>query len=651
MELSNTGDVDAEIAANARQVLHARRVVRPAVHAHDAPAQTKGVQDFGIRGSDGHDSPRIYARLVKIGSRPLDAHPVIVHYVSEQRVVVELDVPVPMRDGVTLRANVYRPPEGRWPVLLTRLPYGKDLPLGTAALDPVQAVRRGYVVVVQDTRGRLMSEGEWRPFESEADDGVDTIAWAADQPYADPAAGVGMYGMSYFGFTQWSAAVKQPPALKAMVPMVTWADPFNGLAFRGGALELGTQANWGLQMGFDVLVRQSRGNMAALGPAFVALAHELDALASEGYGSLPLSEFGPLRRQPVFPRFFEAVQRPMDRALLDPVTIVGKHDRVNVPTFNVGGWYDVFLGDTLTNFNAMRQLGRPTRLLIGPWTHTGYTGLIGELNFGFGSQLALINLQAPFAGLQLRWFDHWLKGIESGMLAEPPIQLFVMGANVWRSEQEWPLARAVDTPFYLHTGGGLSGVAPDSEGADHFRYDPADPVPTHGGALLLSPEFLTGPRDQRLIEARPDVLTYTSAPLERDLEVTGPVRVELWACSSCPDTDFVARLVDVYPDGRAHNLTDGIIRARYRSGFSESLLESGRPYQFSIDLWATSNVFKAGHSIRLQVTSSNFPRWDRNPNTGHPFGVDGPADLRVAEQTILHDREHPSHVLLPVVPA
>jgi putative CocE/NonD family hydrolase len=235
------------------------------------------------------------------------------------------------------------------------------------------------------------------------------------------------------------------------------------------------------------------------------------------------------------------------------------------------------------------------------------------------------------------------------MLAEPPIRLFVMGANDWRDEQEWPLARAVDTPFYFHADGGLSRDMPDQERPDHFTYDPRNPVPTHGGALLMAPEFRSGPVDQRAIEARPDVLTYTTAALERDVEVTGPVSLRLWACSSAPDTDFVARLVDVYPDGRAYNLTDGIIRARYRDGASMApLLEPGRPYEFKIDLWSTSNVFKAGHCIRLQVTSSNFPRWDRNPNTGHPFGQDD--EMRTAEQTILHDREHPSWVMLPIVP-
>jgi putative CocE/NonD family hydrolase len=380
----------------------------------------------------------------------------------------------------------------------------------------------------------------------------------------------------------------------------------------------------------------------------VALAGEIDQLGPEGYTSLPLAEFAPLRRQPVFPVFFDRIAQPNDPGPLEALIIAGKHDQVDVPTFNVGGWYDIFLADTIANFQAMRGLGRPTKLLIGPWSHGRHTNPIGELNFGFGSQITFIDLQADFARVQLRWFDHWLKGIDTGIMAEAPIRLFVMGANVWRDEQEWPLARARETPFYLRAGAELSTEPPGAESPDRYKYDPANPVPTHGGALLMAPEFLTGPVDQRSIDARADVLTYTTRPLERDTEVTGPVRVKLWACSSAPDTDFVARLIDVHPDGRAYNLTDGIIRARFRDGHASALLEPGRPYPFDIDLWATSNVFKAGHRIRLQVCSSNFPRWDRNPNTGHPFGQDD--ELCAAEQTILHDAEHPSSVVLPLVP-
>jgi uncharacterized protein len=561
-------------------------------------------------------------------------------------IVVDFDVDVPMRDGVRLRANVYRPTDGRWPVLLTRLPYGKDLPLGGAVINPVLAARAGYVVVVQDTRGRFTSEGEWRPFQFEADDGVDTIAWASALPYADGQ--VGMYGASYFGFTQWAAAVKKPPALKTIVPYITWSDPYDGLAFRGGALELGMTAHWSLVMGFDQLVRRHQADAHALGRSIALLASEIDHLGSTGYASLPLAQFAPLQRKEVAPGFFDRIARPMDPDALEPLVIRGKHDQVDIPTFNVGGWFDVFLSGTIANFQAMRQRGVPTKLLIGPWTHVTSQNPIGDLDFGFGAQLSFVNLQSDFHRLQLGWFDHWLKNIDTGLLSEPPVRLFVMGANVWRDEAEWPLQRAVDTPYYLRANGALSQDPPDAETPDRYTYDPRDPVPTHGGALLMPPQFPTGPVDQRAIEARPDVLTYTTPPLERDTEVTGPVCARLWACSSAPDTDFVVRLVDVHPNGRAHNLTDGIVRARYRDGRHESMLRPGTPYAFDIDLWATSNVFKAGHCIRLQVTSSNFPRWDRNPNTGHALGQD--AELRPAEQTILHDRDHASHVVLPMVP-
>jgi putative CocE/NonD family hydrolase len=288
--------------------------------------------------------------------------------------------------------------------------------------------------------------------------------------------------------------------------------------------------------------------------------------------------------------------------------------------------------------------------LIGPWTHLSQGGSVGERNFGFGASAGLMNLQMDLGSMQLRWFDHWLKGVDTGMMNEPPVRIFVMGANVWRDEQEWPLARAQNTPWYLHEGGTLSLEEPGTEAPDRYDYDPANPVPALGGATLMAPEYPAGPYDQRLIEARPDVLVYRSAPLHRDTEVTGPITVHLWACSSAPDTDFVARLVDIAPDGTSYNLTDGIVRARYREfchGEQPSLVEPGRPYEFVIDLWATSNVFKGGHRIGLQVTSSNFPRWDRNPNTGHPFGAD--AELQVAHQEILHDRDHPSHVILPMV--
>jgi uncharacterized protein len=586
-----------------------------------------------------------------------------------QQIVVDYDVPASMRDGVTLRANIYRPVgEGPWPVLLTRLPYGKDFPLGTAAMDPVQVARRGYVVIVQDTRGRMASEGEWVPFIHEAEDGVDTVAWAAQLPYSD--GNVGMYGISYFGFTQWAAAIHQPAALKALVPMQTWNDPFNGMLFRGGALELGSSGSWQLQMALEVLLRRHRGNPQALGQAIYLLIKQIDALGTTGYSSLPLSEFAPLKQQDIASVFFQNFEHPLERdyELVQPLHILGHHSDVTVPALNVAGWYDIFLQDTIANFTLVRAEGatpaaRQSQLLIGPWSHGGMTNPVGELNFGFASSAALIDLKIDLVSLQVRWFDHWLKGIDTGMLNEAPIKLFIMGANVWRDEHEWPLARAVETRYYLHSGGNANSLEGDGTlsvqlpepadvSSDQYLYDPAHPVPTRGGALLMTPEYRSGPFDQRSVESRADVLVYTTDILASDTEVTGPISVHLWARSSAPDTDFVARLVDVYPDGYAQNLTDGIIRARYRhfaQGEAPGLIEPGVAYEYEIDLWATSNLFKAGHRIRLDITSSSFPRWDRNPNTGHALGAD--AELVTAQQTILHDREHPSFVVLPLIPA
>ncbi len=583
-----------------------------------------------------------------------------------QQITVDFDVPAKMRDGVTLRANIFRPQsDGQWPVLLTRLPYGKDLPLAASILDPAQVARRGYVVVIQDTRGRAASEGEWEPMRNEALDGVDTITWAAKLPYSN--GNVGMFGASYFGFTQWSSAVLQPPALKAMVPFITWNDPFSGILFRGGAMELGISASWQLMMGLDELFRRFHGDPDPrhLGYALYGLVKDMDALGTQGYWSLPLKEFAPIKRNNVGNAFFESVDYVMNREHAEPLTILGKHEQVTAPSLNVGGWYDIFLKDTIENFRIMRNHGstpeaRESKLLIGPWTHGGVSNPIGELNFGFGASAALIDLKIDFVSLQVRWFDHFLKGIDTGMLNEAPIKLFVMGANAWRDEQEWPLARAVNTRYYLHSNGHantlhgdgvLSTEMPTSGLSDAYTYDPANPVLTRGGALLMTAEFPGGPYDQRETESREDVLVYSTPELTQDVEVTGPITVHLWATSSATDTDFVARLVDVYPNGYAQNLTDGIIRARYRTfpqGEKPSLIEPGKPYEYEIDLWATSNVFKQGHRIRLDVTSSNFPRWDRNPNTGHDFGAD--SELVVAQQTISHDAEHPSYVVLPLVP-
>jgi putative CocE/NonD family hydrolase len=439
-----------------------------------------------------------------------------------------------------------------------------------------------------------------------------------------------------------------------MVPLNTWRDPLNGSGARGGAPDLGAAAGWYLSMGLGELLRRYASDQEALGAAVFAWAQEQDRLGPFGYWSLPMRDFAPLRRLSVGAAFFETMTTLMDRndRTTAAANIAARQAGVMVPSLNIGGWYDIFLGDTIANYQFMRSQGAPAKLLLGPWTHITSNNPVGERSFGTASQTSFLYLQTDQHALQLRWFDHWLKGIDTGMLQEPPVRIFVMGTNVWRDEADWPLARARMTRFHLHEGGRLSPLAPGDEAPDVYMYDPEDPTPTLGGSTLMTPDYPAGPYDQRPIEERPDVLVYTSDVLGEDLEVTGPLTVYLWAVSSAPDTDFVARLTDVLPDGCSYNLADGIVRARYRNfgrGEAPSPIEPGRPYLYEIDLWATSNVFLAGHRIRLHITSSSFPRWGRNQNTGHELSAD--SQMEAAWQTILHDAEHPSCVMLPLVAA
>jgi hypothetical protein len=567
---------------------------------------------------------------------------------------VEFDVPATMRDGTILRANVFRPEgDALYPIALARTPYGKDFFTTSPFLDSVRLAKAGYIVVIQDTRGRFTSEGEWQPFFYEAQDGYDTVEWAAGLPGSN--GNVGMWGASYIGFTQWITAIQQPPHLKAIMPTITWADTRDGVGWRDGALELGTMGGWLLGVGVDTLFKR----VAHLPPqeqqqAIMGLVYEIDQLRTTGYASLPLKDFAPLKRHHIESKlFFDNFPNAYSRELAAPYSVYESYDKINVPAYNIGGWYDIFIQGTLQNFTALRNgsgqgNAHQNRVLIGPWGHANLTNTVGDVDFGFVANSAFINLQSDITGLTQRWFDYWLKGVDNGVLDEPPVKIFVMGENVWRDEYEWPLARTQYTPLYLRGEGGLSGEKPGDEAADHYIYDPASPTPTVGGATLIHALFGLGPKDQRSVEARDDVLVYTSEPLSQDVEVTGPVVVKLWAASDARDTDFVARLVDLHPDGFARNLTDGIIRARYRNGDMPELLEPGKPYELTIDLWVTSNVFKAGHCIRLDIASASFPRWDRNPNTGDDFGTS--AEMCPTKQTIFHDAAHPSHVILPVIP-
>lgn len=579
---------------------------------------------------------------------------------TKSGVRAEFDVPATMRDGVILRANVFRPDdggEGRYPVLLMRLPYGKDLPLGTSLLEPSQTARRGYIVVIQDVRGTFTSDGDFDPMRNEAEDGADTVAWASTLPGSN--GDVAMYGGSYMGFTQWAAAREAPTALKAMAPLITWADPNEGVLTRGGVFELGLEGSWLLQRGLDVLVRRNRGNPAEIGRAFYQLAREYDALRAAGYAETPLTQFGPLTRLGLNEPVEAGLAHREDLVYQNPARVTAAYSVAKMPMLHIGGWYDIFLNGTIRNFNAMRAEGRDDQyLVIGPWSHTSLSSNVGDLDFGLGAGVALVDLQIDLASLHLAFFDRYLKSATNIFAQWPRIKYFMMGANVWRSSDVWPPETMQPQNWYLHSNGQantavgdglLSPEPPATEPADSFTYDPENPVPTIGGATLMHPSFRTGAIDQQPIERRVDVLVFTSAPLEKPLALAGPVTATLFVATDGPDTDFVARLVDVYPDGSAMNLTDGVARLRYRNGFTTPVgpAEPGQIYELTIDLWATAITFLTGHRIRLDVTSSNFPRWERNPNTG-----EDPAratSWRVARQTVLHDDQHRSYVALPVL--
>jgi len=565
-------------------------------------------------------------------------------------ILVEKNVAARMRDGVVLRADVYRPSTpGPHPVLLQRTPYSKNDRTSAQRFSALAA--RGFIVAVQDTRGRYTSDGVAVPHD-EADDGFDTVQWAASLPGSNGK--VGMFGGSYLATTQLQAATRQPPALTALFPASSYASRHE-MVFQGGAFYLSDGLSWNLGQAMDVRRRALTPEVDRDGPIGLD-AEQRKMLASTWYWRLPLKSMNELDIRRFAPGYFQMLDHPDFGPFWAPGDIRSQHHRFLAPAFHLTGWYDTLLTGTIANFTGLRaRAGTETarryqRLIIGPWTHArpnASSTTIGDVDFG------------PDAGfdsedLTVRWFDYWLKGGDPSVVETAPVRIFVMGENRWRDEQEWPLARARPTPYYLRSGGNANTLAGDgrleqavpgdAEPADAYVYDPSKPVPTGS-----SGGYSRNPGDQRSVEQRSDVLVYTSAPLDRDLEVTGPLTLTLWVASSARDTDFTGKLVDVFPDGTARALADGILRARYRNGTSrQALLAPGEPTEVTIDLGATSNLFRAGHRIRLEVSSSNFPRFDRNPNSGGVFGED--VEARTAAQTVLHDAAHPSRLILPVVP-
>ncbi len=569
---------------------------------------------------------------------------------------VDRNVPVPMRDGVVLFADVYRPAgPGPYPTLLQRTPYDKQN-VGASVPFIFRAAESGYAVVVQDVRGRFASEGAFLAFVNERQDGYDTLEWLSAQPWCN--GNIGMFGGSYVGLTQWQAAISGHPALKAIAPNITAADYHAGWAYQGGAFQLGFNLSWTSVLAINTVLRKRKEDPAAEA-IYQALLDSADNL-SEEFTHLPLAGHAILST--FAPYYDDWVNHPMYDDFWANLDVSTRHDALNVAALNIGGWYDIFQKGTIDNFTGMRAkspaaVRERQHLVLGPWNHSGMArgNPIGAYDFGMRSTGGVIDAD----GAQLRWFDRWLRGIENGVDDEPPVRLFVMGSNQWRDEREWPLARTDWQEWFLHSGGranslngdgALNRELPASEPPDSYVYNPRDPVPTMGGGLCCNAVVSQGGAyDQRPVEARGDVLVYTTPPLDQPVEVTGPVKLILCASSSAPDTDWTAKLVDVSPCGYARNLTDGILRARFRTSMHEGTpIMPGDVIEYEIDLWSTSNTFLPGHRIRLEVSSSNFPRFDRNPNTGELPGRS--AEMVNALQTVFHSSEHLSRLVLPVIP-
>ena len=583
-----------------------------------------------------------------------------------------------LSDGTRLTADVYLPAgaPGPWPAILERTPYNK---LGAAlVMSAKYFASHGYAVVLQDVRGRFESEGEFYPFGNEGPDGVETVGWVRAQPWCDGR--VATIGLSYSSCTQTSLAALNPPGLAAQFVSMGFHNYHTASMRQGGALEV-RFATYAFMMA--TTSREALADAAtrvAMNQAWGEVRSWLGRLP-------PKAGLTPLRHVPSYERWLLDIWQHGDYdeywAGRPGYSIEGLYDRhADVPVYFCGGWYDSYARSTVTNYVELsRRKKSPVRMVMGPWIHGGANLDLphsGDAEFGPDAPLG-------YDRFRLGWFDAVLRGAKNGLLEEPPVQIFVMGGGSgrkvpgsgkldvggrWRTEREWPPARTEYTPFYLQPGGGLAPQAPPAGAApSRFVFDPADPVPTIGGNISVGYDIMPGggfdqrggphvfgARDRLPLSARRDVLVFSTPPLARDVEVTGAVEVRLWAASSAADTDFTAKLIDVYPpnadypDGYELNIGDSIIRARYRDDREHpEPLEAGRPYEFTITLYPTSVVFKRGHNIRLQVSSSNFPRFDVNPNTGGPLGLD--QAYQTATQTVFHEAARPSRVILPVVPA
>jgi putative CocE/NonD family hydrolase len=563
------------------------------------------------------------------------------HAQTLYRVAIEQGVSVKMRDGVSLVADVYKPlTDEKFPVLLQRTPYNR----AGEAQQANELAAHGYIVVVQDTRGRFDSGGDFYPFRNESADGYDTVEWAAKLDQSNGS--VGMFGGSYVGATQMLAAMAVPPHLVSIFPYVTASEYYDGWTYQSGAWMQWFSSSWTSGLAVDTMRRQAESTQAP----------------KDWVNTLPLRDYAVLSSpQPssLATYFRDWLSHERDDAYWQQWRVSDHYSQMKVMGLHGAGWHDLFLKGSIKNYTGLQQQASTAearagqRLIIGPWAHapTSPAGKVGDVVFGKDAVL-------DHTATMLKWFDYSLKGIKNEYASGAPVRLFIMGDNVWRDEQEFPLARTRYTKYYLHStkgansvsgDGGLSVQEPAAETKDEFDYDPLNPVRTIGGRLCCGQAIPPGPADQRPNESRSDVLVFSTPRLTEDTEVTGFITLELYASTSAVDTDFTALLVDVDESGYARFLTDGIVRARYRESTKQaSLVTPGKIYRYTIDLWATANVFKARHRIRLYISSSNFPRFNRNLNTGEDI-IGSTRSVR-AHQTIYHDRDHQSALILPLIP-